>query len=98
MYTFILIVLLYTVHEHMQAMHYRKYSVKSDVWSYGCVVYEIWSLGCKPFEDLPNVEVNYYLVDCHSRYSVCDPNRHLRKLLMVIGFHLLLVVPELSTG
>ena len=35
----------------LQAIFYKKYSVQSDVWSFGCVMYEIWSLGHKPFED-----------------------------------------------
>ena len=34
-----------------EAVLYRKYSTKSDVWSYGMVMYEIWSLGHKPFEE-----------------------------------------------
>ena len=34
-----------------QAIFYKKYSIKSDVWSFGCVMYEIWSLGHKPFEE-----------------------------------------------
>ena len=40
-----------------QAIFYRRYSVQSDIWSYGCVVYEIWSLGHKPFEDDDGREV-----------------------------------------
>ncbi|XP_065899331.1 uncharacterized protein [Dysidea avara] len=39
-----------------EAMHYRKYSVYSDVWSYGCVLFEIWSLGHKPFGDMTSDE------------------------------------------
>ena len=40
-----------------EAILYRKYTTKSDVWSYGMVMYEIWSLGHKPFEDMSVEEV-----------------------------------------
>ena len=40
-----------------EALIYRKYSTASDVWGYGCVLYEIWSLGHKPYEKMSNQEV-----------------------------------------
>ena len=41
-----------------EALIFRKYTTASDVWSYGCVLYEIWSLGHKPFESMTNQEVS----------------------------------------
>ena len=40
-----------------EVMSLKKYSTASDVWSYGCLLYEIWSCGAKPFKGLKNEEV-----------------------------------------
>ena len=43
-----------------EAINFRKYSTAGDVWSYGCVLYEIWSLGTKPYSSMQNTEVCSY--------------------------------------
>ena len=41
-----------------EAILYKKYTTKSDIWSYGMLMYEIWSLGHKPFENNTVQEVS----------------------------------------
>ena len=56
------------VHIHIQAIHYNKYSTASDVWSFGCLMYEIWSLGRRPFQAYHKADVSYPSPAFHGTY------------------------------
>ena len=44
-----------------EAVLYKRYSEKSDVWAYGMTLYEIWTLGCKPWQDNTNEEIVWFI-------------------------------------
>ncbi|GMS80509.1 hypothetical protein PENTCL1PPCAC_2684 [Pristionchus entomophagus] len=46
----------------LECLQYHKFTHKSDVWSYGIVLFEMYSLGESPFSDIdPSELVNYLL-------------------------------------
>ena len=65
-----------------EALNYRKYSTASDVWSFGCLVYEIWSMGCKPFMEMTNFEVHISI--SLNDIPVMSNFRHLKRLVQDI--------------
>lgn len=45
-----------------EAIQYRKFTSASDVWSYGIVMWEVMSYGERPYWDMSNQDVSYYLI------------------------------------
>ncbi|XP_039607334.1 tyrosine-protein kinase TXK isoform X2 [Polypterus senegalus] len=52
-----------------EVFHYSKYSSKSDVWSYGVLMWEIFTEGRTPFENKSNPEVVDEITQGHRLYK-----------------------------
>ena len=55
-----------------EAVLYNRFSIKSDVWSFGILLTELVTFGCIPYPGMPNVEV---LQQLEQGYRMpCPPN------------------------
>lgn len=63
-----------------EAMLERRFSIKSDVWSFGVLVYEIVTMGRQPYPDMTNRQVvdavsgGYRLPNPHNAVTIMCPN------------------------
>eukprot|EP00053_Salpingoeca_punica_P013248 m.119480 g.119480 ORF g.119480 m.119480 type:complete len:715 (-) comp16151_c1_seq2:376-2520(-) len=48
-----------------EVIQFARFSTKSDVWSFGILMWELWSLGRVPYPEFSNVEVIEKVVDGH---------------------------------
>ena len=72
-----------------EAILYQKYTTKSDVWSFGMVMFEIWSLGHKPFDDMTVEEVQL-CVTAYIYVPACINNIYSPVPITITSWHLLL--------
>eukprot|EP00111_Clytia_hemisphaerica_P024315 TCONS_00071709-protein len=56
-----------------EALNYKRYSTKSDVWSFGIVLWEIWSLGKRPYGNWDNDRVLKEV--CENKYRLPSPEQ-----------------------
>ena len=58
-----------------EALLEERFTIESDIWSYGVLLWEIMTLGRQPYEGLSNDEVVGYIMEksCLNRPDECPP-------------------------
>ena len=60
-----------------ESIEKRKFSIKSDVWSFGVLIWEIMTLGDRPFPDMEFFQVMDFVCHSHGHLEVpkiCPPS------------------------
>ncbi|XP_065181142.1 ephrin type-A receptor 3-like [Sycon ciliatum] len=64
-----------------EVINYRKFSLASDIWSYGVVLHEIWSFGRKPYFPMDNETVLKKVCGGYRMHPPPGCSRHLYTLM-----------------
>ncbi len=59
----------------IEVLEKRKYSLKSDIWSFGVILWEIFSFGNEPYAQMNNKETAEKIVN--ENYRMPNPNENL---------------------
>ena len=69
-----------------EALFDRKYTSKSDIWSYGVLLWEIFTLGGNPYPSVP-VEKLFELLRSGKRNGTCQGIQSFLILILTTRFH-----------
>ena len=53
-----------------EALFHRRYTIQSDVWSFGILLWEILTLGGTPYPSVPSIEKLFNLLREGHRYQI----------------------------
>ena len=65
-----------------ESVFHKKFSEKSDVWSFGMTMYEIWALGAKPWGGLTNEKVLKHFSDGEKHFPPTGCNREVYIIML----------------
>lgn len=67
-----------------ESILYRKYTVESDAWSFGVVLWEVFTYGKQPWYELSNHEVGTRMENIRTRRNITVVNVSIRFKMAVI--------------
>ena len=72
-----------------ESLFYRRYTIQSDVWSFGILFWEIMSMGGQPYPEVPNTDNLFsYIRDLiiYTYLLLCSLSKHKEEFLSFSKF------------